>query len=162
MSQLLPSHEFEWLSKDSIENLDVSQMLDNGEDGYIFEVDLEYPNKLHDRHNDYPLAPATVTIRPNMMSPYQKNLAENLERKITGCEKLVPNLDDKNNYVVHYRNLKLYLDLGMKLHKVHRVLKFKQSTWLKPYIDFNTEKRKVARNEFEKDFYKLMNNSVFV
>ena len=73
----------------------------------------------------------------------------------------MPNLFDKSHYVVHYRNLKFYLAQGMQLKAIHRVLAFQQCSWLKPYTDFNTIKRKEVDNDFEKDFYKLMNNSVF-
>ena len=76
-------------------------------------------------------------------------------------EKLIPNLRDKKEYVLHYRNLQLYLKLGLKLTKIHRALEFSQSNWLEPYIAFNTQKRTEAKNAFEKDFFKLMNNSVF-
>jgi len=161
MSQYLPTHDFQWLSEEDIRHLDVDAVPDCGETGYVFEVDLEYPNELHDLHNDYPLAPEPFDIQPDMLSAYQKALQEKLNLKATGCNKLVPNLYDKKGYVVHYHNLKLYLSLGLRLTKVHRVLSFKQSPWLKPYIDFNTNMRKEAKNEFEKDFFKLMNNAVF-
>ena len=74
------------------------------------------------------------------------------EIKVGYVKKLIPNLGHKNNYVVHYRNLQLYLSFGMKLTKIHRVLKFKQPDWMKKYIDFNTEKRMNDANDFEKDF----------
>ena len=125
------------------------------------EVDLEYPVDVHDRHADYPLAPEHLKVTPDMLSPYAKSLADELELKESLTPKLVPNLNDKNKYVVHYRNLKQYISLGMKLTKIHRVLLFQQSPWLKSYIHFNTERRKQAKNDFEKDFYKLMNNAVF-
>ena len=81
--------------------------------------------------------------------------------KVGDVKKIIPNLDDKTNYVVHYRNLQLYLSLRMKVTKIHEVLKFKQSDWMKNYIDFNTEKRMNATNYFEKDFFKLMIISVY-
>ena len=109
--------------------------------GYIFEVDVEYPKNLHDLHSDLPFLPERM--------------------KINKCNKLVCNLYDKNNYVVHVRSLKQALDHGSILKKLHRVVQFNQEAWLKEYIDMNTELRKQAKNDFEKDFFKLMNNSVF-
>ena len=127
----------------------------------MLEVDLEYSTELHDLHNDYRLAPEKLEITQNMLSKYCFNIANEYGIKIGGVNKLVPNLGNKSKYVVHYRNLQLYLSLGMKLTKVHRILKCKQSDWLKKYIDFNIDKRKNAANSFEKVFFKLMNNSVF-
>ena len=129
--------------------------------GYILDVDLEYPSELHDLHNDYTLGPEKLEISQNMLSIYCSNIANKYGIKIVGVNKSVPNLGNKSKYVVHYRNLQLYLSLGMKLTKVHRILKFKQCDWLKKYIDFNTDKTKNAANSFEKDFFELMNNSVF-
>ena len=91
-----------------------------------------------------------------MLSDYCKKIADEYEIKVGDVKKLIPNLGNKTNYVVHYRNLQLYLSLGMKLTKIHRVLKFKQSDWMKKYIDFNTEKRTNAANSFKKDFLKRM------
>ena len=95
------------------------------------------------------------------MSDYQKILIKDLELKLPDTEKLLLTLEDKSNCVVHYRNLQFYLKQGMKLKSVHRVLEFEQECWMEPYIRMNTEFRKKAKSDFEKNFYKLMNNSVF-
>ena len=96
-----------------------------------------------------------------MLSDNCKKISDEYEIKVCDAEKLISNLGSKTNYVLHYRNLQLYLSWGTKLTKIHRVLRFKQSDWMKKYIDFNTEKRTNAANSFEKDFFKLMINSVY-
>ena len=131
----------------------------DADQGFILEVDLDYPPELHKDHNDYPLAPEKMKVTNTMMSPYQQKLIEELGTSFE-CEKLVPNLMNKSRYVLHYRNLQLYLSFGMKITKVHKVLQFNQSAWMQPYIEKNTHLRKTATNDFEKDFYKLMNNAV--
>ena len=122
---------------------------------------MEYPEELHDLHNDYPLAAEKVKVTEDMLSDYCQEIAEKFSIKTGMVHKLIPTLATKEKYVLHYRNLQLYLSLGLKVTKVHRVLKFNQSPWLKKYIDFNTQMRAKAKNSFEKDFFKLMNNSVF-
>ena len=112
-------------------------------------------------HNDYPLAPEKLAVSSDMLSKYCKKIADKYNIRIGDVKNLIPNLGNKCNYVVRYRNLQLYLFLGMKLTKIHRVLKFKESDWMKKYIDFNTEKRMKAANDFEKDFFRLMINSVY-
>ena len=125
--------------------------------GYILEVHLE----LHDIHSDYPLAPEKINIAKQWLSDDSLEIA-NVHNITTGAvKKLVPNLMNKNNYVIHYRNLQQCLDLGIKLKKIHRILKFKQNDWAKPYIDFNTQKRKEATNEANKNNFKLLNNAVY-
>ena len=133
MSKPLPTHGFKWMKVDELETWELHSC--------ILEVDLEYPKNLHDLHNDYPLAPEQIVV--NKVS------------------KLIPNLGDKKKYVLHYENLKQYLKLGLKLTHIYRGIKFKESPWLEKYISLNTKLRTKAKNEFEKNFFKLMNNSVF-
>ena len=143
MSQKLPTGGFKWMTDKEINNLFKVQVVQFWEwTPCILEVDLEYPEDLHDLHNDYPLCPEKVECDK-------------------GVKKLIPNLRNKNNYVVHYKTLMQYLDLGMELKKIHRGIKFIESDFMKSYIDKNTNLRIQAKNNFEKDFFKLMNNSVF-
>ena len=159
MSEYIPYGEFEWLK--SVDELDVMSINKKSDVGYILEVDLKYPNELHELNNDYPVAPEKLTVTNDILSNYCKSIADKYETKIGDVKKLIPNLANKSKYVVHYRNLQLYLSLGMKLTKIHRALQFKQSDWMKKYIEFNTNKRMSATNDFEKDFFKLMINSVY-
>ena len=161
MSQYLPTGGFRWMTQKQMDKIDLAKYKEDSEKGLILEVDLEYPEELHDLHNDYPLGPEKVKVTNDMFSEYCKNISEKYNISIGLVSKLIPTLGKKEKYVLHYRNLQLYIDLGLKVNKVYRVLEFNQSPWLKQYIDFNTEKRKNAKNAFEKDFFKLMNNSVF-
>ena len=133
MSQPLPTDGFQWMD---------SEELDNWQDiPCILEVDLEYPTELHDLHNEYPLAAERLTVGR--------------------VEKLILNLNDKTNYVLHYKTLKMYTSLGLKITKIHKGITFNESPWLAKYIEMNTALRTKATSNFEKDFFKLANNSVF-
>ena len=159
MSQPLPNGEFKWV--DDLDSIVIDDYIGDKGRGMVLEVDMEYPEELHDLHNGYPLAPESKEIDASMLSDYAKSIAEKFQLSVGGVRKLVTSLGSREKYVLHVRNLKLYTDLGMKLTKIHRAVTFKQSPWLKNYIDFNTKKRSVARNTFEKDFFKLMNNSIY-
>ncbi len=133
MSKPQPHKNFRWMKEEELKDWRSKPC--------ILEVDLEYPKELHDLHNEYPLAP---------------------ERLIVGkVEKLIPNLNDKTKYVLHHEDLKLYLRLGLNLTKIHRGITFEEKDFMKSYIDLNTDMRTKGTTDFEKDFYKLMNNSVF-
>ena len=133
MSKPLPTHGFKWMKDNELNVWEKTPC--------ILEVDLEYPKELHDLHNDYPLAPEQIEVNKT--------------------KKLLPNLWNKKNYIIHYENLKQCLNLGLKITNIHRGIKFKESQWLKKYIALNTDLRTKARNEFEEDFFKLMNNGFF-
>ena len=133
MSKPLPTHGFKWMKVSELETCEKHSC--------ILEVDLEYPRSLHDLHNDYPLALEQIEVNK--------------------VNKLIPNLWNKKKYVIHYENLKQYLSLGLKLTRIHRGIRFEESQWLKKYIDLTTDLRTAATNDFENDFFKIMNNSVF-
>ena len=142
MSEPLPVDGFEWMRDLSkIDEGFIKNYDENSDKGCIPEVDVKYPKNLHNLHSDLPFLPKRM--------------------KIDKSKKLVCNLYDKKSYVVHIRSLKQALNHGLILKKVHRAIQFNQEAWLKPYIDVNTELRKQAKNDFEKDFFKLMNNSGF-
>ena len=143
MIKKLPTGNFRWLSESEIEEFTQEKIpeLVNKSKGYVLEVDVKYPQHLHEYQNNLPFMPESM--------------------KIKKVEKLTPNLNDKIKYVINIEALNQALQHGLILEKVHRIIEFDQSEWLKPYIDFNTDLRTKAKNDFEKDFFKLMNNSVF-
>jgi hypothetical protein len=138
MNRPLPYKDFKWvdsISIDTIMNYD-----ENSDIGYTLEVDLHYPKELHDLHNDYP---------------------ERYKPEGSFCEKLCGTFYDKKDYIIDIRNLRFYLEKGLVLNKINRVVEYKQRKWLKEYIDLNTSLRTKAKNDFEKDHFKLIKNSVF-
>ena len=141
LGDYLPQNGFKWVPVECYNQVIMTPI--ESATGYILEVDVEYPEHLHDLHRDLPLCPEHVT-------------APNGKEK-----KLMATLYNKKEYVIHYRNLQQCLELGLKVIKVHRILSFRQSQWLKKYIDFNAEKRQESTNDFDKAFWKLANNAVF-
>lgn len=164
MSEFLPFGGFRWLKKEELSKFTVDSLEKYTETsckGAFLEVDLEYPKELHDLHNEYPLAPERGVVTDDMLSDYCKDLKKKTGASGNSCSKLLTTLYDKNGYVVHHTNLKLYLSLGMKVKRVVRVLEFDQSPWLRQFIAFNTGMRTLAKGKFLKDFFKLMNNAVY-
>ena len=143
MSSSLPLDQFRWLEEEEISHLDVRTIPEDGDRGYILEVDLDYPLELHDEHNDLPFCPQQLKTTANRNSP----------------RKLIATLHDKKKYIIHYRYLQLALQNGLRLERIHRVLSFHQSKWLEPYIRMNNEWRTQATDDFSKAFFKLMSNS---
>lgn len=140
MIHKLPFRGFKWVDNITIEDI-MNYNEDTNDLGYVLEVDLKYPKRLHDLHNDYPLAPE--------------------RKKLGNCEKLCGTLTYKENYIVHIKNLKFYLEQGLELTNIKRVIQFEQKAWMKEWIDMNTAFRTNAKNDFEINYFKLMNNSTF-
>jgi hypothetical protein len=155
MSEYLPYEGFKW-NKEKWDTERISELDNKGDKGYLFNVDLHIPEKLHDYFNGYVPLPLNKSVKKNELNEWQQK--DYNESKI---EKLCCSLHDRKEYTVNYRMLKLALSLGFELVKVNKVLEYKQKPFLKEYIDLNTGLRTKAKNDFEKDFYKLMNNSVF-
>jgi hypothetical protein len=155
MSTYLPTDSFKW----NLEQWDTTKIMNLGDKdkkGFLFEVDLHIPEEKHDYYNDYPLCPENISIKKEYLNEWQQQ-----NYKESPVKKLCLTLIDKKKYIINYRYLKLVLSLGYELKQVHRVLEYNQSDFLKKYIDLNTDARKTAKNDFEKNFYKLMNNSVY-
>ena len=164
MSMKLPIGKVKWIKEILTEKM-IMDWNENDDNAYILEVDLEYPKEIQDEQADYPLAPENMKVEEKLLSKHQRELHRHYyngkEARDEKQPKLILNQMDKTNYVVHIKALQFYLQKGMKIKQVHRGVKFKQRCWLKPWIDFNTEKRKVAKSDFEKDMFKLMNNAVY-
>jgi len=158
----LPISNLHWLETNSHTSFDWKSIDTECETGYILEVDLEYPKNLHLKHDNFPLAPENIRISFDNLSPYAKKaLIECGNSKIYNDVKLSATFHDRLNYVVHFKNLKLYLKLGMKLKKIHRVLCFKQENFIAPFIEKCTISRQASKTKFEQDQFKKVANSTY-
>ena len=163
MSQYLPTGEFKKLqlpenySQDQLVK-DLLQIPDDNEYGYFIECDLEYPVEIKEKRKNFPFCPYQTKADPDLFSGYMNNINQ---PNYKPTSKLMCDVTSKSKYMIHYRMFKFYLNQGMKVTKIHTIYKFKQSPWLGIYIDHNTQKRTVAKTNFEKDLYKLMNNAFF-
>ncbi|CAG8764402.1 6761_t:CDS:1, partial [Racocetra persica] len=165
MTQYMLTEILDKVSPEEVPN--IQSIASDTEIGYILEVDLEAPVHLHDYFADYPLAPEKQIIPENWLSLYNEILVRDKnvgEGKYVSGEKLVQTLFTKKNYIVHYRALQIYMKFRMKVTKIHSTLKFRQSLWMKEYIEENIRKCKIAKaneDEFGVVYYKLKNNAVF-
>ncbi|XP_035714999.1 uncharacterized protein LOC110858869 [Folsomia candida] len=167
LQEPLPVSDFQWESQEFIDNLSIDDILawgDEDEIGRILVVNLEYPCELHllSEHNEYSLAPEKITISMNQLSQHQRELLTSYNIKYSEKQKkLVPHLGSRKMYPVHYRNLKYYLEKGMVLTKIHKIIKFVQRPWLKDFVNLCCDLRRKATNKSEQDFFKLIVNAIF-
>ena len=168
----LPHSEFAWVEDSELERLsnpsEILKLEDEADYGYLFEVDLSYPSELHASTADFPLAPESGYIEEDMFSPFMRSYYDALSAA-RGCasakyrpyKKLLLTQYERESYVCHYSILKFYLSMGMGLVRVRSAIRFRQKRFVESYIKYNSSKRAKARNAFEKDYYKLKNNSFF-
>ena len=156
MSKPLPYDEIKFDNTVKLE--DILNTPDDSDTGYFIELDLTYPNNIKEKTKNFPFAPVNKKINPDNFNDYMKEIKPDTYIK---SSKLICDCSDKKNYLIHHRMLKFYIRHGMMVDKVHNIISFKQSKWLEKYISFNTQKRNKANNDFEKDFYKLLNNAFY-
>src|SRR6185295_17486605 len=172
MSQFLPIGSYKWVaSREYLKNSSAEQkkwlkkILRTKPDspvGYFLNIKAHFPIHTHNYLNDLPPAVDNIAVKKNWLSPTNKNLVEKLDKgRFSETKKLVPHLGIREDYVIHYQELQYYVKLGLVVDEVNEIMSFKQSNWLAPYIDFNTKLRQKSVNDFERDFFKLMNNSVY-
>ena len=161
MSEYLSYGGFKWVKVNDEVIERIKNKSSNSLHANYLEVDLEIPEKLHDEQNDLPMVLEKIKVTEEMLSLLQLKIKKEYNIKVGLTNNLIPNLYPKKNYVVHYRNLQHYLSQGAKLIKVHKILEFKPSPWMKPCIEFNTERRQEATNEADKNLLKLLNNAVY-
>ena len=156
MSQPLPYDEIKF--DNNVELEDILSTSDDGDIGYFVEVDLKYPDNIKEKTKNFPFCPENKKTNPDDFNDYMKEIRPDT---YTQSSKFICDWSDKKKYLVHYRMLKFYIRHGMIVDKVHEIISFRQSKWLEKYINFNTQKRNQAVNDFEKDFYKLLNNAFY-
>ena len=161
MSRYLPFANFKWVKNINEIEQKLMKIKSNSSTEYILEVNLEYAKNLHYDHSNYPLAPEKINRQKERLSDFCSEISNEHNIKIKSAKKSVTNLMGKDNHVIYYRNLQQCLELGMKFKKIYRILKCKQKDWMKPYIDFNTQKRKEATNDADKNLLKLLNNAAY-
>ena len=163
MQEYLPWKNFGWMSPHQLNYDFIKGLEPEGEVGCIIQCSLEYPVALLIiYHNDYPLAPVKKSIPYGMLFPVARMICDKQKlKRMTNVEKLLATVKDKDFYILHYRNLQLYVSLGSQVKKMHTGIIFKQGPIMKSSVDFNSEKRAQATNKFDTDFYKLLSNGLY-
>ena len=161
LAMKLPASGFRFLEEVEIEGLDLYTIDTDGDIGYLVQVDLEYPKEIHSKTRDYPFAVEKRVVKDEELSPYCKRMKQKLNKSSLQTEKLIGSCYDKDDYVIHFKLLKYFLNSGMRIKKVKKVLKFEQRAFLKPYIDSNTKMRQQAKSDFDRTYWKTRNNALY-
>ena len=162
MQDYLPYGGFKWMAGCELMGEQIMKIAPDADEGCFVECTLDYPEARHDLHADYPLAPVKTKITYDMLFPYARFLCDHHKLKyMLKTEKLLTTFQRRSFYVLHYRNFRLYMRLGMKVMAIHSALTFHQAPYVKSYVNMNTEKRAKTMNKFDADFYKLSVNSLF-